>query len=109
MSSLNTCWVAGPFGTDKLVKMNNTVECFNTITSTADTPQETLGIYPNPTSDLLNIATESPVNYFISELGGKQVLSGFGQSVDVSSLSSGIYFLSFAKQNQGYTQKFVKQ
>ena len=90
-------------------KMTNTVECFNTITSTSEIAQQKFTIYPNPTSDLLNIATENPVNYFITELGGKQVWSGFGQSVDVSSLSSGIYFLSFTQQNQLFTQKFVKQ
>ena len=106
---INTIWAMSGDLAEPGYKMSNTVECFNSITSTSEIAQQNLSIYPNPTSDLLNIASDFPVNYFITELGGKQVLSGFGQSAGVSSLSNGIYFLSFTHQNQLFTQKFVKQ
>jgi len=64
-------------------------------------------IYPNPTSSILNIRSNSSmVKYSIFNLCGKKVLSGVGQQVDVSVLKSGLYMLTL---DDGSHLKFIKE
>lgn len=69
-------------------------------------------MYPNPATTMLNISTQSQLERItIYDVSGKKVLSideNF-ESIDVSKLSSGVYFASF-ESDLGQTQKrFVKQ
>lgn len=77
---------------------------------------QSLKVYPNPTSDCLNLQTdiESEKTVQVLDLFGKVVLeekSGDGQiKMDVSRLSSGCYFLKVTDASQRvYTSKFIKQ
>ena len=64
--------------------------------------EETISIYPNPTHETLNIAFgESPsintvVLYnLIGKVVGTYPVSGNNMNIDLSEMSSGLYFLRF--------------
>ncbi|TYA59148.1 T9SS type A sorting domain-containing protein [Formosa maritima] len=89
----------------------NTTYTF-TLSNTEFNTQD-ISIYPNPTSDKINIKLNSSENHsvYIYNILGKKVmdqnLNGTNSSIDVSNLSNGIYLLSFKNTNS--TFKFVKQ
>lgn len=77
-----------------------------------------ISLYPNPTSDVLNIVV--PDNYELS--GNLTIYNTVGQqvyfntianttlySVNVSGFTSGIYFIKITKDNQTKTLQFVKK
>lgn len=65
-------------------------------------------IYPNPTSDILNISGDEAVAFLqVFDANGKQlIIQKDSNSVDVSSLPIGIYFM---KLNNKETVKFIKK
>ena len=67
-----------------------------------------LSIYPNPTSSLLNIVSETKINLLeIFDVSGKQIIiKKNSNAIDVSSLPIGIYYL---KLNNKETVKFIKK
>lgn len=74
-------------------------------------------VYPNPAGKTLNIrarrGTQGFENIVVSDLVGKTVFfahtSANGQeSIDISGLSAGVYFVSFNLNGKSYTRKFVK-
>lgn len=78
----------------------------------------TLTVYPNPVSQTLNVShplsfSDAVIN--VVDLSGKklmsiEVVSGQLQTaLDVSSLSSGVYFLQFINKNEVTTSKFIRQ
>ncbi len=74
---------------------------------------ENFDIYPNPASDILNIMplkADSNYNLSIYNNIGEMVISEnfSGQSnIDISNISSGIYFVMINVENQKYTKKIV--
>ncbi len=69
--------------------------------------------YPNPVSDLLNIRIQNITNYQVqvSDLMGRQLIRFENQqSVNVSSLTQGIYFLTVTdpKTEKRFTTRFIK-
>ena len=79
-------------------------------TSNSDTPSS-INIYPNPTSDYIKISNLSkPVNYTLTDVTGKTILSNtleIHDMIDVSSLSKGVYFLSLPESASSY--KIIKE
>lgn len=67
---------------------------------------ETLKIYPNPVKYTLNISYSNLEDYIMYNINGKQVLKGTDKTIDVSSLSNGLYFLIINKKR---TFKIIKQ
>lgn len=71
-----------------------------------------IAIYPNPTSDLLNIRSNSQIkNIEIWNTQGRKILD-FGKVnlIDVSSLQTGIYFTRLQTESDGLQiSKFVKK
>ncbi|MBF01412.1 YCF48-related protein [Flavobacterium coralii] len=65
-------------------------------------------IYPNPARDILNIdSTEQNTTYIITDVTGKTVLKGrFSNTIDVSGLTTGMYFL---KTENYKTMRFIKE
>ena len=65
-------------------------------------------IYPNPTSNILNISGDNTIEFLqIFDVSGKQLISKKdSNSVDVSTLSKGTYFM---KLNNKETLKFIKE
>ncbi len=71
-----------------------------------------ISIYPNPAQNILNIQTEEKINTIniIDMLGRNSVINNFNNNqVDVSNLSSGLYFITIQAENGSFKQKFIKQ
>lgn len=69
-------------------------------------------IYPNPASDFLNISSEKEIlNAEIMNIGGQLVktVSGHFNSVDISDLSDGFYFVKVYTESGTETLKFIKK
>ncbi|MFT7604742.1 MAG: hypothetical protein ACI8VT_002332 [Saprospiraceae bacterium] len=66
---------------------------------------ESFKVYPNPATDLLNIASESNYSGAIFNSLGKKVFSlkgNMNETIDVSNLAKGVYFIS-CKNESGFT------
>jgi len=75
-----------------------------------------LKIYPNPSSNTINIETSKKscnCNLFIFNISGQQVLqraiTGSKTTIDVSALLSGIYFVKVVSGNAVQVGKFIKE
>ena len=66
--------------------------------------ENSLVIYPNPTNNILYLSSYSSGKVRIIDFSGKEVLSGFEKSIDVSQLKNGAYLL----ENNGKFYKFIK-
>jgi hypothetical protein len=67
-------------------------------------------IYPNPAQDNLNIVTNGAFNKVtVTDFTGKIVYTGNSKTIDISSLSKGVYFVN-VETNQGISNtKFIKK
>ncbi|SFH91986.1 T9SS type A sorting domain-containing protein [Halpernia frigidisoli] len=72
-----------------------------------------ISVYPNPTTDVLNISnTKKVLNYKVFDASGKVVLNGrpIDLSVNVSKLTKGSYVIQFETIENGLeTRKFIKK
>jgi photosystem II stability/assembly factor-like uncharacterized protein len=75
--------------------------------------QEKATIFPNPVQSLLNLQVYSPASVAIKDITGREVYAGninTGTSVvNVSQLSSGIYFVVIKNNSGVTTQKIIKE
>ncbi len=80
------------------------------VLGTAETAKY-FNIYPNPTSDVLNIVSSKYdiQKVHIYDLSGKQMLSESKSRIDVSKLPSGVYMLIIKTQEGNKNFKFIKQ
>ena len=77
------------------------------VSATSDVLGTGLRVYPNPTHGVLHISV--PVETIeVYDLFGRTVLSGYDQSLDVSSLVAGTYVLIARTRAVTYRSKFVK-
>jgi len=68
-------------------------------------------VYPNPVTDMLyvDIPYSDDKEYCIYSLNGKQLsCSSFMESIDVSPLSTGIYFIEIYTKDRMWSEKFIK-
>ncbi|MDD2965318.1 MAG: T9SS type A sorting domain-containing protein [Bacteroidales bacterium] len=79
-------------------------------------PTMNLVIYPNPAGDYINVKGlqgQHPVEYRISDLSGKTVISGRTTTqpltINTRSLNSGLYILSVSEKHTTRFAKFVKE
>ncbi|MEI7595563.1 MAG: C25 family cysteine peptidase [Bacteroidota bacterium] len=63
---------------------------------------ENIAIYPNPTSDYINIYSQSNENYQFELLDGlgRLIIKSNSKQINVSCLSEGMYFLKISKNNE---------
>lgn len=78
------------------------------------TLDEKIVLYPNPTTNQINISSAQTIdNYQIFNVLGKTVLTdnseNISNTVDVSALKSGIYFITINTEISRATIKFIKQ
>ncbi len=74
------------------------------ISSTIEQLNQSILLYPNPTTNLINIQSEIPIaSYIVRDISGKTALASINDNntIDVSNLKSGLYLLSL-KSNMGY-------
>lgn len=91
----------------------DTAEYGNPILSISEKDLQNISIYPNPVAETLFISSEETLieSILVFTINGKQVLSEAEQlkSIDVSSLKSGLYFVSVSTSEGSSIQKFIKQ
>jgi hypothetical protein len=91
------------FGFDNLVINNNTL-------SINDLTLRTVKVFPNPSSDFIEITGLTAIeDYRIYNTLGQEVKKGIvleNKKIDIQSLTNGIYFLKF---KNGNTIKFIKE
>jgi len=70
-----------------------------------------VGVYPNPTSDILNIQTDSKINSVsVVDLTGRKLnVKLDGNKVDVQNLPSGTYLINIETKDGISTEKFIKK
>ncbi|MFB6341033.1 CotH kinase family protein [Saccharicrinis sp. FJH62] len=79
------------------------------------TPRLNLSVYPNPVSRQLFISSDqafaSDLSFSIMDVSGKEVKAGHlvGESIDMSQLGSGIYFVKLFTENRSEVFRIVKQ
>jgi bifunctional DNase/RNase len=70
-------------------------------------------IYPNPTSNVLNISNSNNTeinSISISDLNGRVIKNAKGvTSVNVSDLNAGVYFVTIETTEGKSTKKFIKE
>ena len=84
----------------------------NVATSIEVTHRELFVVFPNPTSDYLNIQTEQTITKIeLIDLTGRMVQMWFGDSraIDVSGVPAGIYILHIHTENAIVPIRIVKQ
>lgn len=82
--------------------------------SVSDNELLNVSMYPNPASDVLNISAANTIkNASIFNVLGKKVMSldinKNSESIDVSSLASGIYLIKYQLNDATGTAKFIKE
>ena len=61
--------------------------------------KEEIFVYPNPTNGIINISSDNNLDFSVFDVNGKAILKGYGDTIDLSSFSNGVYFLKVKKQN----------
>ncbi|MFP3591629.1 DUF5074 domain-containing protein [Chryseobacterium sp. SIMBA_038] len=94
----------------KVVEKTLTVNATNSTLATAEVKKLQFGIYPNPTTDVLNIKTQDKItNAVIFDLSGKMINAQINNGqINVSSLTKGMYILKVVTDKAVYQQKFIK-
>jgi len=83
------------------------------VLSNEDFDSNSISIYPNPTSNVLNISNLNNIainNISISDLNGRTIKNVNGvTSVNVSDLNAGVYFVTIETTEGKSTKKFIKE
>ncbi|NND77741.1 MAG: T9SS type A sorting domain-containing protein [Flavobacteriales bacterium] len=88
---------------------------YDPLTSLDELDQDKFSIYPNPTTDVLNIATEKNIESIVmNDLLGHVVIAenninNMPTQLDISALSQGIYMISLQIDGETFTQKVIKR
>lgn len=60
----------------------------------------TINIYPNPTSDIINIDTKIPIDIELFDIFGNKLLEDYNTKIDISNLSPGTYYIRYSDQTK---------
>ena len=84
--------------------------CSTTATNEIDLADNIL-VYPNPTTEIININSNHNATYTLYDINGSLVLEGNIQSgnntVELSSITKGLYFVKVSSFNQIFTSKLI--
>ena len=69
------------------------------------TEEVNIKIFPNPTSDFINIESDKDVKYDLYDINGKLLLNGYEKRIDISNFKNGLYLLMI----KGKSIKIIKQ
>lgn len=94
-----------------LVKTDANGEVLPPVSVPAITREDMVTIFPNPTTDILNIRGEGIRRYRIMTTDGKLVTEDrlTGNMIDVQDLASGNYILTLFKEDMAVVKKFIKR
>lgn len=80
------------------------------ILSAPDHTNLAISLYPNPSTNYIQLQTEVPLeSVHIFDLSGQLVLESSADRIDVRALTAGLYFLSAQTDTSSQTLKFVKR
>lgn len=79
---------------------------YSNVLNIEDSALETLKIYPNPVTYTLHISYSKLENYIVYNINGKKVMQGVNNTIEVSNLADGLYFLIINKKQ---ILKFIKK
>lgn len=73
-----------------------------------------ISVWPNPANDFINITSEksdiSDYNINLFDLQGRAIMKNIkSETVNISSLSKGVYILDFRNGNQSFQKKIIKE
>ena len=111
-------WAGDIDSTDSEISINptentNIVAVFQKELSVGDVNKVDFLVYPNPTSDILNIgsASNSEIVYTITTILGQKIESGISkdQKLNVSHLDKGVYLVELKQDNKRVVKKFIKK
>ena len=73
-----------------------------------------INVWPNPANNFINITSEksdiSDYNINLYDLQGRVVMKDISsETVNISSLSKGLYILDFRNGNQSFQKKIIKE
>ena len=75
-----------------------------------DLTKNRIQIYPNPAQDVLSIESQQPIESVkIYNLQGQLIKKDSSNSVDVSQLTTGLYFAQVTVEGNTITKKFIKE
>ena len=68
-------------------------------------------LYPNPASNQIQLETEGLIkSVLVADVNGKAVeVNRSNKVIDISNLSSGLYFIQVETENGVFREKFVKE
>lgn len=61
---------------------------------------EEITVFPNPTSNIINIDTETPTNIELFDIFGNKLLEDYNTKLDISQLSPGTYYIRYLGQTK---------
>jgi len=115
IATITITWPSGIVDTLEEVAVDQviTVEEGSTILGNNDHLVNNLIMYPNPTSDYLNLSSLESFNqpkFAIYDMQGRLIKDGAieGSNINVTTLASGTYILKVSDNNQGKSQRFIK-
>jgi hypothetical protein len=79
--------------------------------TTAKFDRKTVLVYPNPCKNWLHVESDEVLkSYQIVDLQGKTILENTfeDQSIDISALENGVYFISIFSEQNAIVKKIVK-
>jgi hypothetical protein len=70
-----------------------------------------LSMYPNPTTDFINVSNKNNAGYAVINVNGAVVANGVvsNSNIDVTSLSKGVYTLRIMDGETLYVGRFIKK
>jgi len=66
-------------------------------------------VYPNPTSDILNIETRLDVEVEVWDMAGRKILNTTDTRINISEYDAGVYNLIIIYNNIRFNKRIVKQ
>ncbi len=87
-------------------------EHYTTLVTEPLPQQEGMDLYPNPSTDYLNLVTEEEIlSYTIYDMSGRALLreAGNEKSISVEDLNAGFYIIEVETENETYRLKFLKE
>lgn len=82
--------------------------------SNQDSELVNLVVYPNPVQDELRITSEEALDFYriynvTGALVSEEIIENTNKSIDVSSLTTGVYFIEISSNNRKVMKKIIKQ
>ena len=67
-------------------------------------------VYPNPTKDIINIASNVNISYSVHDITGRTIIKdSTSEILDLTNVENGIYFLSISTEGKVFNKRIIKE